>query len=218
MSRILVLEAQVPFVHGGAEILVRQLTEALRVCGHEAEIVSIPFRDHPREQLMSHAAAWRLLDLTTSLNQPIDAVIATKFPTYLAKHPAKVTWLVHQHRAAYELCGTPFSDYAHTVWDVALRDRLIAIDTQALGECVGLFSIAKRVSARLEKYTGLVAEALYHPPKLAARLKRGAYGDYMLTVSRLESVKRIDLVIEAFRHVDRPTRLLIAGDGTARGA
>ena len=214
--RVLVLEAQVPFVHGGAEILVRQLVGALREQGHDAEIVAIPFRDHPREQLMAHAAAWRLIDLSTAINRPIDLVIATKFPTYLVRHPAKVTWLVHQHRAAYELCDTPYSDFAHTDRDVGLRDRLLKIDTQALGECVALFSIAKTVSARLLKYNGLTATPLYHPPKLARRLKPGPYGDYMLTVTRLEKVKRVDLAIDAFRHVDRRTRLVIAGEGTER--
>jgi len=216
MQRVLVLEAQVPFVHGGAEILVRQLVGALRERGFDAEIVSIPFRDDPREQLMAHAAAWRLIDLTMSQGRPIDLVIGTKFPTYLVRHPAKVTWLVHQHRAAYELCGTPYSNFDHTVPDVGLRDRLVQMDTAALQECVGLFSIAKTVSARLEKYNGLTAEAVYHPPKLATRLRPGAAGDYMLAVTRLEHVKRVDLVIEAFARVDPPTRLIIAGDGSAR--
>ena len=32
----------------------------------------------------------------------------------------------------------------------------------------------------------------------------GAYGDYVLSVGRLESVKRADLAIEAMAHVDRP--------------
>src|SRR5882724_7684196 len=138
--RVLVAEAQVPFVHGGAEILVRQLVGALRAHGYEAEIVAIPYRDHPRDQLMAHAAAWRLIDLTMALNRPIDLVIATKFPTYLVRHPAKVAWLVHQHRAAYELCGTPYSPFAHTEEDVGLRDRLVRMDAQALGECLALFS------------------------------------------------------------------------------
>jgi len=45
-SRILILEAQVPFVHGGAEILVRQLAAALTERGYEAGVVSAPFQDH----------------------------------------------------------------------------------------------------------------------------------------------------------------------------
>jgi len=213
---VLVLEAQTPFVHGGAEILVRELAAALRARGYEADIVSIPFRDHPREELLAHAAAWRLVDISESAGKPIDLAIATKFPTYFVRHPAKVAWLVHQHRAAYELCGTPFSNFDHTAMDVGVRKHLVELDTQMLGECAGLFSIARTVSDRLEKYNGLIAEPLYHPPKLADLLRPGPYGDYMLTVTRLEKVKRVDLAIEAFRHVDRPLRLLIAGDGSIR--
>jgi glycosyltransferase involved in cell wall biosynthesis len=216
VQRVLVLESQTPFVRGGAEILVRELVGALRAYGVEADRVSIPFRDSPREELLAHATAWRLIDLSRALERPVDAVIATKFPTYFVRHPAKVTWLVHQHRAAYELCGTPFSDFEHTERDVALRKRLIALDTEMLAECVGRFSIAKTVSARVERYNGLTAEAVYHPPRLAASLRPGPYGDYMLAVSRLEKVKRLDLAIDAFLHVPAPLRLVIAGEGSVR--
>jgi glycosyltransferase involved in cell wall biosynthesis len=214
--RVLVLEAQTPFVHGGAEILSRQLVSALRDHGHEADIVSLPFRDLPHDTLMSHAAAWRLVDVTQALDRPVDRVIATKFPTYFASHPHKVTWLVHQHRAAYELCGTPYSDFTHTAEDVGLRKRLVELDTDMLRECRGLFSIARTVSARVQKYNGLEAVPLHHPPKLAARLTPGPYGDYILAVTRLEPIKRVGLAIEAFQHVDRSLRLVIAGDGSAR--
>lgn len=216
VRRVLVLEAQTPFVHGGAEILVRQLAGALRRHGYESDIVSIPFRDEPREELMAHAAAWRLLDLSGSVAGPVDLAIATKFPTYFVRHPAKVAWLVHQYRAAYELCGTPFSNFEHTERDVGLRKRLVELDTKALGECAGLFTIARTVSARLQKFNALAAEPLYHPPKLADRLKPGPYGDYMLTVTRLEHVKRVDLAVEVFQHVDAPLRLVVAGEGSAR--
>ena len=216
--RVLVLESQTPFVHGGAEILSRELLSALRGHGYEAELVSIPFRDAPRDGLLAHAAAWRLIDVTRSLDRPIDAVIATKFPTYFVRHPAKVAWLVHQHRAAYELCGTRFSDFEHTERDVGLRQRLIDLDTQMLRECRGLFSIARTVSARLQKYNQLTATPLYHPPRLAASIRSGPYGDYLLTVSRLEKVKRIDLAIEAVARARGTTKLVIAGDGSERAA
>jgi glycosyltransferase involved in cell wall biosynthesis len=216
--RVLVLESQTPFVHGGAEILSRELLGALRHHGYEAELVSIPFRDSPREELMAHAAAWRLVDLTRALDRSIDAVVATKFPTYFVRHPAKVAWLVHQHRAAYELCGTPFSDFEHTERDVGLRKRLLELDTEMLRECRGLFSIARTVSARLQKYNQLTATPLYHPPRLAASIRPGPYGDYLLTVSRLEKVKRIDLAIEAMARVRGTTKLVVAGDGSERAA
>jgi glycosyltransferase involved in cell wall biosynthesis len=67
-------------------------------------------------------------------------------------------------------------------------------------------------------YNGLAAEPLYHPPRLAARLAGGTptYGDYVLSVGRIESVKRVDLLVSAMARVDTPIRLLVAGDGTQR--
>lgn len=214
--RILVLETQTPFVHGGAEILVRQLTGALRDRGHDADIVSIPSRDYPRGELMAGAAAWRQVDVTRTGGRPVDLVIATKFPNYFARHPRKVLWLTHQHRAAYELCGTQYSDFTHSERDVGLRRRLIELDTAMIGECTGRFTIAQTVSARLRKYNGVEAEPVYHPPKLASRLRAGDYGSYVLTVTRLEHVKRVDLSIESFLHVNPGVRLLVAGDGSVR--
>ena len=114
MKTILVCEAQVPFVHGGAEVHVRELVRELRARGHLAELVSVPFKWYPKEEILPHAAAWRLLDLSESNGRPVDLVIASKFPTYFVRHPNKVAWLIHQYRAAYELCGTPYSDFGHT--------------------------------------------------------------------------------------------------------
>jgi glycosyltransferase involved in cell wall biosynthesis len=215
--RILVCEAQVPFVHGGAEVHVRELVRELRARGHEAELVSVPFKWYPKEEILAHAAAWRLLDLSESNGQPIDLVIASKFPTYFVRHPRKVAWLIHQYRAAYELCGTEYSDFSHIESDVGLRDRLIQLDTEMLGECRAIFANARNTAQRLAKFNGLKAEPLYHPPRLASRLKSGAYGDYVLSVGRIESVKRVDLLVRAMAHVDKPIRLIVAGDGTQRG-
>ena len=214
--RILILEAQVPFVHGGAEILVRELAAALTARGHHAQIVAVPFTDSPKDEILAGADAWRLLDVTKAAGGDVDLVIATKFPTYFARHPRKVLWLVHQHRAAYELAGTRFSDFAHTPRDVALRKRLIDTDTRMLRECVGHFTIARTVSERMLKYNAIASEALYNPPKLAQRLHDGPYGDYVLTVTRLEHVKRVDLAIDTFAKTSASMRLLIAGDGSIR--
>jgi glycosyltransferase involved in cell wall biosynthesis len=215
---VVVCEAQVPFVHGGAETHVRELTRELTARGYLAELVSIPFKWYPKDEILPHAAAWRLIDLSESNGRSIDLVIASKFPTYFVRHPNKVCWLIHQYRAAYELCGTPFSDFDHNELDVGLRDRLIRLDTEMLGECRRLFANAHNTASRVAKFNGLPAEPLYHPPRLAGRIVAGPYGDYVLSVGRLESVKRVDLVVSAMRSVDRPLRLVVAGDGTQREA
>lgn len=214
--RIIVCEAQVPFVRGGAESLVRELVGELRSHGYEAELVSVPFKWYPPEELFSHAAAWRLIDLSETSGRPVDRVIATKFPTYFVRHPNKVTWLVHQYRAAYELADTAYSEFQHRDLHVATRDRLIALDTQMLGESRAVYTIAHTVTARLARYNGLAAETLYHPPRLAARLHGGSAGNYLLSVGRLESVKRVDLVINALAAAPADVHLYIAGTGSQR--
>jgi glycosyltransferase involved in cell wall biosynthesis len=66
------------------------------------------------------------------------------------------------------------------------------------------------------KFNCLPAAPLYHPPHLAPRLVPGPYTDYVLSVGRIESVKRVDLIVKAMAHVDSGVRLVIAGDGTQR--
>ena len=217
IRRVLVLEAQVPFVHGGAEILVRQLIGAFQAGGYEAELVSIPFRDYPREEVLAQATLWRLINLSSAGGREVDMVVPTKYPCYMVRHPRKVAWLMHQHRVAYELAGTPFSDFAHTDADVGLREKLMELDELGLGECRARFTLSETVSARLRRYNGLESQPLFHPPKLAGQLKPGGFGDYIFFVSRLEKAKRVDLAIDAMLHTDPSTRLVIAGDGASRG-
>ncbi len=213
---VLVCEAQVPFVSGGAELHVRGLVTELTRRGYRAEKVSVPFKWYPKDELLAQAAAWRLVDLSESNGERIDLVIATKFPTYFVRHPRKVTWLFHQYRAIYDLFDTPYSEFAHTESDVRLRDRLIALDNEVLGESTRLFTNARNTAARLARYNGLAAEALYHPPPLAGRLIAGPIGDYVLSVGRLEGNKRVDLIVRALAHTDRRVRLVVAGDGPLR--
>jgi len=214
--RILVCEAHVPFIYGGAERHVDRLVVELRRQGCDAQKVSIPFKWYPKAELLTQAAVWRLLDLSEFNSAPVDLVIATKFPTYFVRHPRKVTWLFHQYRAIYDLAGTPFSEFTHEERDVALRKRLIDLDTEVLAESTRLFSNSRNTAARLEKYNGLSATPLYHPPPLAEHLVAGPFGDYVLSVGRLELTKRVDLVVRALARTDRSVRLVIVGGGSQR--
>jgi glycosyltransferase involved in cell wall biosynthesis len=216
VQSVLVCETQVPLVRGGAELLVRQLVHELRRRGIATDRVSLPFKWYPKDEILPHAAAWRLLDLSESNGRRIDLVIATKFPTYFARHPRKVCWLVHQHRAAYELCATEYSDFANEEIDVGLRERIMALDERMLGECEGLYTISQTVTARLAKYNGLSSTPLYHPPLLAPRLQPGEYGSYVLSVARLERNKRVDLAVRAMAYLPSHLQLVVVGDGSHR--
>jgi glycosyltransferase involved in cell wall biosynthesis len=185
IKTVVVCEAQVPFVHGGAEIHVRELLRELVARGYDAELVSVPFKWSPKSEILPHAAAWRLLDLSESNGRAIDLVIASKFPTYFVRHPRKVAWLIHQYRAAYELCGTVYSDFGHNEADVGLRDTLIRLDTEMLGECRRVFANAGNTAGRVQKFNGIAAEALPSTPAGGSQP-----GPYATTSSRSDGSNR----------------------------
>ena len=218
ISRIVVCGAQVPFHRGGAEAHVAALVSQLQQRGYQAELVALPFKWYPREEILAHAAAWRLLDLSEANGEPIDLAIGTKFPSYFVRHPRKVAWVIHQFRGAYDLFGTAFSDVGHDEADLALRETLLRLDREMLGECERVFTNARNTADRLAAYNDVAAEPLYHPPPLAGRLHGGAPGDYVLSVGRLEGNKRTDLLVGAMAHVPPPLRLLVAGEGKQRDA
>ena len=89
-----------PFVTGGAELHVRSLVEQLRARGYLTELVSLPFKWYPKAKILTHAAAWRLLDLSESNGKPIDLAIGTKFPSYFVRHPNKGRWCADSARWA----------------------------------------------------------------------------------------------------------------------
>ena len=213
--RIVVAEARVPFVRDGAELHAQSLVEQLRRRGHDAESVTLPFNGR-KDELLDQACAWRMLNLSTSNARPIDMLIATRFPTWFARHPRKVVWLIHQHRAAYELFGTPYTDFTDNESDIQLRERIAALDSRMFAECERIVTNSRNTAKRIEHFNGVSARPLYHPPPLAGRLRDGAYGDYVLVVARLEPLKRIDLVIRAIAQVSSPVRLVIVGDGSLR--
>ena len=61
--------------------------------------------------------------------------------------------MIHQHRAAYELCGTPYSDFEHTEGDVGLRRKLFELDARMLGECRHVFANSNNTARRLQTST-----------------------------------------------------------------
>ncbi|MGB8644561.1 MAG: glycosyltransferase family 4 protein [Anaerolineae bacterium] len=212
---ILVCNAQVPFVRGGAEEHAEGLVAALRERGHRADLVRLPFDWYPPREVLKSALAWRLLDLTESNGTRVDRIITMKFPSYAAQHPHKVVWLIHQFRQAYDWHGTPFGSFTGGEDDRRVRAQLIDLDRRALGEAQGLFTTSRNNAGRLQRYVGLTAEQLYAPPRLAGRLRSLEPGDYILSVGRLDQAKRVDLVLRALPEVPL-ARLVVVGDGPER--
>jgi glycosyltransferase involved in cell wall biosynthesis len=204
----------VPFVRGGAEIFSERLVDELRKRGHEAELVTVPFKWYPGERVLTQAFLWRLLDLEEADGQPIDLVVATKFPSYVVRHPNKIVWLLHQFRQAYELDGTDLGQFDETPEGRALRRSVHRLDKVALGEARKRFATSENVARRLERSTGFDAEVLPHPPQ-ALPYRCDEYGDFILSVGRVDRAKRVELLIDALG-ADASLRCVVAGEGPDR--
>lgn len=193
--------------------MVSSLVRELRARGFVTELVQVPFNWHPREQIIKSCLAWRLIDITESNGRKVDLVIATKFPSYVVKHPKKVTWLIHQFRQVYDQFGTPLSDFTDSPQDREIREAIRRIDNSTLSESSSLYTISRNTAGRLAQFNNIKGEPLYHPPKLWGNFRCDEYGDFLFTVSRLDASKRLDLLIRAMVHTHGTFRCLIAGTG-----
>lgn len=211
--RIAIATVQVPFMKGGAEIHAEMLRDELKKRGHQADIITIPFKWYPWQSLVDSMNMGRMMDLSEASGEKIDRVIAMKFPAYFAKHDNKVLWLLHQHRQAYDLWGTPYGDMHLWPNGKELRDYIQRCDNKYILEARRVYTNAGTTAKRIEKYNGIQATALYHPPLNYEKLCYESNGDYMFYASRINTIKRQRLLVEAARYFKSGARVVIAGGG-----
>jgi glycosyltransferase involved in cell wall biosynthesis len=210
--RIAVCRPLVPFVYGGAEVVADTLADELRARGHEVELITLPFAwDGTRA--LDNALQWRMMDLSGA-PKPVELVIGTKFPSYGIRHPNKVIWLVHQFRQAYDFDRGEFGQFSESPFDRATRDAVERFDQVAFSEAKKIFTISGNVAGRLKRYNGFDATVL-PPPTQKLDFRTDGYGDFVLSVNRLDRYKRIDLLVEAAK-TDPSLRVVIVGDGPDR--
>jgi glycosyltransferase involved in cell wall biosynthesis len=216
-ASVVVAAVRTPFLTGGAERHVERLTQELRARGVDAELVTMPLFDRTHADLVKSALAWRMGDFTRFAGRDVDALITTRFPTFVARHPRKIAWVIHQHRPVYDQFATPYSDFETHEEDLEIRRMIRRMDARGLGESRKVFANSKNVADRLARYTGIASEPLYHPPPLAGRYRDDGPGDYALWVGRLEAWKRPGLAVGALASAPA-ARLKVIGDGPERDA
>jgi glycosyltransferase involved in cell wall biosynthesis len=210
--RIALATVQSPFIRGGAELHAGQLCKQLIRAGHEAEIVTMPFRYGPPAEILRSMRNWEEEDFTCLSGFTPDLVICLKFPTWYLKHPRKVAWILHQHRAVYDLWDkTPA---ATRIRLRSLKREITKKDSHHLQGCKRLFANSRTVADRLRTYNSLDATPLYHPPALAPSIRPGrCLAPFVFFPSRFEELKRQSLLIEAMRHTASNVKAVLAGEG-----
>ncbi|HET7546295.1 MAG TPA: glycosyltransferase family 4 protein, partial [Usitatibacter sp.] len=212
--RIVIASVSVPFLTGGAEALAEGLRRAIAARGHPVDIVTLPFRFFPHEEVERAMRVWEGEDFTRmNLYEP-DRVVCLKFPAYGLKHPAKALWLCHQHRGAYEL----FDEGAADAGGRALREAVERFDARHLAQARPRCTISRRVSERMKTANGIDSTALYHPPPMADAHHAAGAQPYVFFPSRFEEAKRQALLVRAMAEVRAPGHAVFAGEGGQSGA
>ncbi len=212
--RIAITTVQVPFIHGGAELMTNKLSEALKERGHQIEVISAPFVFNCKNSIRDNMDYWQGLDFNRLDVGKVDGVICLKFPTYYLQHPNKIVWLMHQHRSVYDLWGTAYGDASTDENALNLREDIIKRDKKHLRKSVKNYTISKTVSKRLKKFNDIDSEYLYQPSPLSNYLSPGAQNPYIFCPGRLEGLKRQELLIRSVLHCKTDCNILIAGTGS----
>jgi glycosyltransferase involved in cell wall biosynthesis len=218
MSRIAVVTSSPPMADGGHMVIARELTRALREHGHDASIVVTPQNRFGR-QASAYWATW-LTDVTSSEGRPIDQVISLRYPSYAVRHPRHVCWLNHTMREYYDLWDR-FKRQLSPQGQVKERIRramIHAADRYLLTRNVTkLFVQSRTIQQRLAMWPELRSTVLY-PPAPQRPYRCDGYAEPFLFISRLEPLKRADLVIRALAAAGARASLEIVGDGVERAA
>src|SRR5688500_14367096 len=191
---ILVLSNRDPFSHGGAEELAINLVRNLKMAGHEAEAMRLPFSWEPYERLVDEIVIARSLEIANA-----DLVIALKFPMYLVPHGNKAIWLLHQLRQAYDLFDAGDTLIPRTQRGDEIRGMIKAADELAFSGAKSLFALPN-AAKRLSKYHGIAAEVLVPPVNDPELFVGGKSQSYIFAGGRIGHGKRQSLLIEALRY------------------
>lgn len=213
--RVLVVTSDVPFVEGGHRVIARALVRALRDEGYEADLVTTPQNRFGR-QLSAYLATWLTDVQVAGDGRPVDRVVSLRFPSYAVRHPRHVVWLNHRMREYYDLWDSFRAGLGARarIVEGARRTVLHALDRRLLRRCTRVFAQSETIRARLSRWGGIDAGVVY-PPAPQRPYRCDGYEAGILSVARLQPLKRIDLLLEAAARVPGlPVR--IAGDGPER--
>ena len=186
------------------------LKNALLSNGHNVEIITIPFKFFPQKDIQKNIEIWKNQDFQNFSGYSIDKLISFQFPAYYANHPNKTIWLMHQHRAVYDQYN---SNNTNTQLE-ELKSIIIANDKEELIKHNSIYSMSKNISNRLKKYNNINSTPLYHPPaNEKSFFCTDKTFDFVFYPSRLETLKRQDLLIKAMAYTKTPIKAIIAGTG-----
>jgi glycosyltransferase involved in cell wall biosynthesis len=214
-KRIAVVTSDVPFVEGGHLSIARSTVQALNEHGYHADLILTPQNRFGR-QLRAYLAN-RFYDIEEDgLGRAIHQVITFRFPSYAVKHPQHVCWLNHRLREYYDQWTFLYSQLSPKgkLKETMRRHLIHALDTRLLKHNVTkLYAQSRTIQERLQRWGRIESEVLYPPPP-QRHYHTESYDNFIFSVSRLQRLKRLALLVESFKHVkNKNLKAIIVGDG-----
>ncbi len=201
-------------------MIARSLVTAARAQGHDAHLVVTPDYGFGRT-FATYRANWSA-DVSLGIvptGQRVDQVVSLRYPSYAVGHPSHVCWLNHTMREYYDLWPR-FSGSISARNRVKERCRKVLVRTADWWllhyRVTKVVAQSRTVQRRLRDDLGVRADVLWPPPP-PRPYRCDAYGDYILAVSRLTPLKRLDLLIRSLAEpAAKHVRVVIAGEGESR--
>lgn len=202
--KIALVNSIMPFIRGGAEIVVDELERELIKRGNDVDKFGIPY---------SYDLEYKLIELI-SVSQMLrfdeyDIVIAFKFPAYCVYHKNKVLWIFHQFRQVYELWNIKYG-FSDDKKSRAIKYIIENCDNKFINQAKKIFAISESAK-RLKLYNNINAEIMHCPQKDYETYYFKELGNYIICPARINNIKRQHLAIEALRYTKSDVKVVIAG-------
>jgi glycosyltransferase involved in cell wall biosynthesis len=214
MAVLAIVTSSPPDTEGGHLVIARSLVNAARACGHDARLVVTPDYGIGR-QIPSYLANW-FTDIDRKAGAHVDQVISLRTPSYAVRHAAHVCWLNHTIREYYDLWPRYWAVLSRRarVRESMRRAAIHATDRWLLTRNVTrVVAQSRTIHDRLAKELTIQSDVVLPPPPPRAYRSEG-YGDFVLAVSRLTPLKRVDLLLRALAEpAARHVRARIVGEG-----
>jgi len=196
---------------GGAENLYEGLVCALNNAGHTATQIQVIVDESSYEEILASYSRCFHLNL-----DDYDLVISTKAPTFMVRHRNHISWLLHTIRVFYDMFEKELDSRDPEM--VKQRKMIHAFDKYGLNPCrikkhCAIGNIVVQRMMENDPFWNTIHFDIIYPAPLINKFGEVKKGEFIFLPGRLHRWKRVDLVIEAMKYIESPTKLLIAGVG-----
>jgi hypothetical protein len=140
---LVVVKTSIPFAHDESDTLAQLLVTHLNRCGHNAELVKLPYAGESVEAAVKSMIAAAMLRI-----RGVDRAIVHDFPSYYVRHEHRVAWLTGRQSPGE---------------NPTLHQAIANIDTRELGQ-MQRYAVSPEVQTRLKTASGLDSQLLVPPP------------------------------------------------------